>query len=92
MPCVVGCFALLFPRLVLFIMFLTSNYLGRAYETNLWPFLGFFFMPFTTLAYAWAINSVGTVSGIHLVVVVIAVLMDLGVIGGGASESRKRYA
>lgn len=92
MGCLVGCFALLFPRLVLFLMFLTSNYLGRAYETNLWPFLGFFFMPFTTLAYAWAMNSAGTVSGIHLVVVVIAVLMDLGVTGNGAREGRRRYA
>jgi hypothetical protein len=91
MGCLVGCFALLFPRLVLFFMFLFSNYLGRAFETNFWPFLGFFFMPFTTLAYAWAINSNGTVSGIYLVVVVIAVLFDLGVTGNGANEGRKRY-
>jgi hypothetical protein len=46
-------------------------------------------MPLTTLAYAWAINSRGSVEGIQLVVVVIAVLMDLGLIGGSAA-SRKR--
>lgn len=92
MGCLAGCFALLFPRLVLFLTFLFSNYLGRAFETNFWPFLGFFFMPFTTLAYAWAINSNGTVTGLYLVVVVIAVLMDLGVTGNGAHEGRKRYA
>ena len=91
MGCFVGCAALLFPRLVLFIMFLSSGYLGRAYETTLWPVLGFFFMPFTTLAYAWAVNSNGTVTGGYLVVVVIAVLMDLGATGNGAHEGRSRW-
>ena len=92
MGCVVGCIALIFPRLVLASIFLLSGYLGRAYETTIWPLLGFFFMPFTTLAYAWAVNTNGTVTGIYLVVVVIAVLMDLGSNGQGASEGRKKLA
>lgn len=91
MGCVVGCIALAFPRLVLFIVFLSSNYLGRAYETNLWPFLGFFFMPLTTFAYAWAVNANGTVTGGYLVVVVLAVIMDLSLTGKGASEGRKQW-
>ena len=91
MGCLVGCFALAFPRLVLFIMFLTSNYIGRAYETNLWPVLGFFFMPLTTIAYAWAVNTNGTVTGIYLVVVVIAVLMDLGATGKGARDGARHW-
>ena len=91
MGCFAGCFAFLFPRLMLFIMFLTSNYIGRAYETNLWPVLGFFFMPLTTIAYAWAVNSNNTVTGIYLVVVVIAVLMDLGANGSGAHHGHKRW-
>ena len=91
MGCFAGCFALAFPRLMLFIMFLSGNYIGRAYDTNLWPVLGFFFMPLTTIAYAWAVNANGTVTGIYLVVVVIAVLMDLGSNGGGAHQGRKRW-
>ena len=91
MGCAVGCIALAFPRLVLFFVFLLSNYLGRAYETTIWPVLGFFFMPFTTLAYAWAVNTNGTVTGFYLVIVVIAVLMDLGSNGHGASQGRKRW-
>ena len=91
MGCFAGCFAVMFPRFVLFIMFLTSNYIGRAYDTNLWPVLGFFFMPLTTIAYAWAVNTNGTVTGIYLVVVVIAVLMDLGSNGSGAHQGRKRW-
>jgi len=90
MPCILTIIALAFPRIVLFLVFLLSNYLGRAYHTVLWPFLGFFFMPLTTLAYAWAINSAGSVEGIYLVAVVIAVLIDLGLIGSGEAGRRRR--
>jgi hypothetical protein len=90
MPCILTIIALAFPRIVLFLVFLLSNYLGRAYQTVLWPFLGFFLMPLTTLAYAWAINSAGSVQGIYLVAVVIAVLIDLGLIGSGEHSRRRR--
>jgi len=89
MPIVVGCLALMAPRFVIVLVVLFSDYIGRAYETMLWPLVGFLFMPLTTLAYAWAINSYGAVQGLSLVVVVIAVLLDLGLIGGSAAH-RKR--
>jgi len=84
MPCFVGCIALAMPRFAIVLVVIFSDYIGRAYETFLWPFLGFLFMPLTTLAYAWAIHSRGSVAGIQLVVVVLAVLMDLGLVGGSA--------
>jgi len=84
MPCLVGCIALAMPRFAIVLVVIFSDYIGRAYETFLWPFLGFLFMPLTTLAYAWAIHSGGSVTGIQLVVVVLAVLMDLGLVGGSA--------
>lgn len=90
MPCILTIIALAFPRLVLFLVFLLSDYLSRAYQTMLWPLLGFFFMPLTTLAYAWAINSGGSVEGLYLVVVVLAVLMDLGLLGSGEASRRRR--
>jgi hypothetical protein len=86
-----GCFALFFPRLVLILVVLFSDYIGRAYDTLIWPLLGFFFFPLTTLAYAWAINSKGTVSGGYLVIVVIAVLIDLGLLGGGVDSGRRKF-
>lgn len=89
MPLVVGCLALLAPRFAIVLVVLFSDYIGRAFDAMIWPFLGFLFMPLTTLAYAWAINSRGSVEGLQLAVVVIAVLMDLGLIGGSAA-SRKR--
>jgi hypothetical protein len=85
-PFLIGCLALSTPRLALLLVVFFSNYIGRAYESPLWPFLGFFFMPLTTLAYAWAINNHGSVDGGFLVVVVLAVLIDLGIIGGSAKN------
>jgi hypothetical protein len=89
MPVVVGCLALMAPRFAIVLVVLFSDYIGQAYQTLIWPFLGFVFMPLTTLAYAWAINSRGSVEGFQLVVVVIAVLMDLGLIGGSAASRRR---
>jgi hypothetical protein len=89
MPFVVGCLALMAPRFVIVLLVVFGDYIGRAYETLAWPFIGFLFLPLTTLAYAWAINSRGSVEGLQLVVVVIAALIDLGLIGGSAA-SRKR--
>jgi hypothetical protein len=90
MPCFLGCAALFVPRLVLVLVWLFSGYLGRAYDSVLWPLLGFFFMPLTTLAYAFAMNAAGSVSGLYLVIVVLAVLVDLGLIGGGGREASRR--
>jgi hypothetical protein len=89
MPCLVGCLALAMPRFAIVLVVVFSDYIGRAYQTFLWPFIGFLFMPLTTLAYAWAINSRGSVAGFHLVVLVLAVLIDLGLIGGSASRRRR---
>ena len=89
MPCFVGCLALSMPRLAIVLVVIFSDFIGRAYDTTVWPLLGFFFMPLTTLAYAWAINSRGSVDGMHLVVMVLAVLIDLGIIGG-SSRARRR--
>lgn len=89
MPCLVAGIAFFFPRLAMVLLVIFSDYLGRAYETTLWPLLGFFFLPYTTLAYALAINSNGSVAGIYLVLVVVAVFLDLGSIGGGGVTVRR---
>lgn len=90
MYCLVGCIGLVTPRLAIVLVVIFSDYIGRAYDTLTWPVLGFLFMPTTTLAYAWAINSRGSVEGLQLVVVVIAVLIDLGLIGGSARAGREK--
>ncbi len=94
MPCAVGCLALFFPRLAIILVVIFGDYIGEACQTTIWPLLGFFFMPLTTLAYAWAWHAApaGSLQGIPLVVVILAALMDLGIIGGNASNPRVRAA
>lgn len=92
MPCLVGAIAFFFPRLAIILVVIFSDYIGNAYQTTIWPLLGFFFLPLTTLAYAFAINNHGSVSGIYLVLIILTVLMDLGILGGGghsATRARK---
>ncbi len=90
MPCLIGLLALAFPRLAIILVVIFSDYIGQACQTVIWPLLGFFFVPLTTLAYAWAINSHGSVSAFPLVVVVLAVLIDLGMLSGGAAHPKVR--
>ena len=46
-------------------------------------------MPLTTLAYAFAMNSNGSVDGMYLVLVVVTVLLDLGLVGAGSKTRWK---
>jgi len=90
MPC---CAVLLIlfigPRIAMAAMVVFSDYLGRAFgEALLVPLLGWLFLPWTTLAYTFAINSRGEVAGLHMVLVIVAVLLDLGLIGGGAAKRK----
>jgi len=91
MPCLIALLAFFFPRVVLVVLAATTAYLSTAYQTWLWPVLGFFFLPYTTLAYAWAWHAGGgQVAGAPLIAVIVAVLIDLGVIGGGGAARRKK--
>jgi len=77
------------PRLVLVCMFLLSNYLERAYHGLILPILGFFLLPLTTIAYAWLVNTHRPIEGVNLVILVVAVVVDVGGIGGGAVRKRQ---
>jgi multisubunit Na+/H+ antiporter MnhG subunit len=91
MPCFVALIGFFFPRLAMLGLWLFTDYMSRAFQTALWPLLGFIFLPFTTLAYAFGVNSNGgSISGIYLVLVVFGVLLDLGVLSGGGQEARRR--
>jgi hypothetical protein len=85
MPCLLALGGLAVPRFVILVLAIFTNYLGRAFDSFLWPLLGFFFLPTTTLAWAWATNTRGEVAGVHALIVVLALLVDLGFVGGGRS-------
>lgn len=90
MPCLLLIVVLAFPRIVLAVLFFTSNYLERAYHGLLLPLLGFFFLPLTTLAYAWMMNTGQPTEGINLLILLVAVVIDLGGLGGGEYHRRSR--
>jgi hypothetical protein len=91
MPCLLVLLVLLFPRVVLVLLFLLSNYLQRAYHDFLIPLLGFFFLPLTTLAYAWMVNSHLPLAGVNLIILIVAVVIDVGGLGGGEYHRRQRW-
>jgi hypothetical protein len=90
MGCLLIILGLITPRFVLFILWGFTDYLSRAFGSWFWPTLGFFFLPTTTLAYAIAQNAFHGVQGWGLVLVVLGVLFDLGFLGGGARNRRRR--
>ena len=84
MCCILVVLALVGPRLALALLWVFSDYLSRAFDSFLLPFLGFLFLPWTTIAFAVAQNSFGGLSGLGLIIVIVGFLADIGVIGGGA--------
>ncbi|HOD50705.1 MAG TPA: hypothetical protein PLM14_02085 [Candidatus Hydrogenedentes bacterium] len=90
MGCCLGVVALIFPRIALFVMWL-SGYGGRAFDTILWPLLGFFFMPYTTCGYAFAANSLGGLKGWGLAALIVGVVLDVASHGGGARSGHHYY-
>jgi hypothetical protein len=79
MACLVVLLAFISPRLALFAIFLFSDLLSRAFDSWFVPLLGFFLLPWTTLAYAvmWS-ASTNEVTGFEWFIVVLAFLIDLG--------------
>ena len=91
MGCLLVLIGLAIPRVVMVFALLLTNWFGRAFETRMWPILGFVFMPYTTLAYMGAmLNNNHTLAGGWLAAFIVAVLVDAGHWGGGGLTSRRR--
>jgi len=92
MGCLFVILSLITPRLVVFVLWAFTDYLTMAFTTWLWPTIGFFFAPTTTLAYAVAKNdlstSTGAITAAGVVVIVVGLLIDAGLIGAGARSRR----
>jgi hypothetical protein len=91
MPCLIVLLALISPRLALFCIWLFSDILGDAFDSWIVPLVGFFVLPWTTLAYA-GLWSAGTneVYGFEWFIVGVAFVVDLGSYVGGRSGRSRR--
>jgi hypothetical protein len=78
MGCLLALFALISPRLALFALWLFGNLLSRAFDSWIVPLIGFFLLPWTTLAYAVMWSSGHRVHGFEWFLVGLAFLVDIG--------------
>lgn len=85
MGCIAALLALISPRLALFFIWLFSDLLSDAYDSWVLPLIGFFVLPWTTLAYAamWGIST-NEVTGFEWFIVGLAFVVDLGTYIGGS--------
>ena len=83
MGCFVVLFALISPRLAIVFVWLFSNVFERAYDSFWLPLLGFFFLPWTTLAWAFTWDSGRAVEGFDWFIVGLAFVIDLASFAGG---------
>jgi hypothetical protein len=78
MGCFVVLFALISPRLALFFVLIFSDWIGQAIDGWIVPILGFFFLPWTLLAYVvmWQVHPLG-VHGFDWFIVGFAFVVDI---------------
>ena len=83
MPCLLALLALFIPRVVIVLVWLFSNWFDAAFDSLLWPVLGFVFLPTTLLWYSVVVNIYdGAWSIVPVVGIVIALLVDLSPAAG----------
>lgn len=88
MGCLIALLALIGPRVALFFVWVTTNFVDRAYDNVIVPVLGFIFLPWTTLVYALAYNGHG-LSPLGWFFVILAFLADLGSHAAAARERQR---
>lgn len=89
MCCLVTILGLLGPRAAILVWYLFQpSRWNQTFETIAWPLLGALFAPWTTLMYV--LVAPGGVAGWDWILMIIAVLIDLGSYGGGGYGNRDR--
>ena len=80
MPCLIALLALIGPRVALVFTAIFSDMISRAIDSWIVAFLGFLFLPWTTLAYVvfYDVGAGREVTGIEWFLVGLAFVVDLG--------------
>lgn len=89
--CLLSLFVTLGPRLAVAFMWIFTDRVSQAFESNLLPLLGIIFLPLTTFAYVllWDPIEAG-VSGLGWLAVIVAFLLDLSINAGTVYGNRQR--
>lgn len=89
MPCLFGLLAIAFPRVAIVLLWLFTNFFTGVYHGIIIPVLGFLFLPLTLIVYTYMQNRHQPLGIVQLLILFIAVVVDLGLVGGGAYGRRR---
>ena len=90
MPCLLALLIVMFPRVGILLLYFFTNFFRGMYDSILLPVLGFLFLPLSLIAYTWLTREQRPVDAFYLVVMFVAVILDLGFIGGGEASRRRK--
>jgi hypothetical protein len=90
--CLIALIGVALPRFALFLMWLFTERLTVAFDSFILGFLGFLFLPYTTLFYALAYAPIGGVSGFGWFLVAFGFIVDITAHTNGGRAARKRRA
>ncbi len=91
MGCLISVLGFVGPRLAVGLWWiLDQSWFNRLYETYIWPFLGFLFLPWTTLMYTIVATPAAGVSGWGWFWVGLGAVLDVATYGGSGYEIRNR--
>jgi hypothetical protein len=88
LPCLLALLIVLFPRIAIVLLYLFTNFFQGVFTSVILPVIGFILLPLTLLAYTWMVKIHQPTDTMFLVIMFIAVILDLGLIGGGARRRR----
>jgi hypothetical protein len=90
MGCLLALFAAISPRFVLALLYLFTARLTIAFSSGWAGFIGFLFLPYTTLFYALVYRPVTGVRGFGWLIVALGLLLDLSSLGFGQRAQKRR--
>ena len=92
MGCLLALIAGFAPRVALFLVWIFTDLVDRAFSGFLIPLLGLIVFPYATLFYVLAWTPVGGVHGWGWILVVLGFIFDVGHWAAGGETGRRRYA
>ena len=90
MGCLILLISMISPRLALVLVWIFTDFVDRAYDSFIVPFLGLLVLPWTTLIYSLAYAPRVGVTGWGWFFVILGVLADLSNYGENARRNRDR--
>jgi hypothetical protein len=90
MPCLLALLAVFFPRIAVVLLWLFTSFFNNVYQGVVIPILGFLFLPLTLIVYTYLLKThTGPMTTQGMVFLFIAVILDLGLVGGSRLSRRR---